>query len=171
MHSCCCAAPAGWLLDHAGCSAIHFCLVYFLHCFDMYFLLKSLTISCLIHAAVRAHAGWLLGHVLADDDHKMRGHILATSRAQAPNDYIFENMCMHETNRFWRVLGIRTIYLVMLIACALIVSGLSTRTRVDLDLTKLNWTEEKLAVDIARAGNAIPAGESSWVGAGMNGSA
>ncbi|KAF5835853.1 hypothetical protein DUNSADRAFT_6786 [Dunaliella salina] len=112
---------------------------------------------------------WFVGHVLADDDHKMRGRILATSRARAPDDYIFENMCMSKPDKFWRVLGIRTLYLVMLIACALIVSGLSSRTRVDLDLTQLGWTKQKLAVDIARAGEAIPAGSTDLPSAQLRG--
>jgi len=43
----------------------------------------------------------------------------------------------------------------MLIVCALIVSGLSSRTRVVLTRTELDWLPGQMGIDIGRAGNAI----------------
>ena len=66
--------------------------------------------------------------------------------------------CCCGCRRFWRKFGIRFLYLVMLIVCALIVSALSTRTRVNLDRQNLEWVNSVMAVDIGRAGNTLPSG-------------
>lgn len=100
--------------------------------------------------------GWLYRHTVALDAQCIRGHCIETMRACNPTDYIFENMCFSEVLRIWHKTGIRLLYLVLLIVCALIVSGLSSRTRVDLDRTDLDFSTHDMNTHVGRAASFLP---------------
>ncbi|KAF5829937.1 hypothetical protein DUNSADRAFT_15293 [Dunaliella salina] len=100
--------------------------------------------------------GWLYRHTVAQDAQCIRGHCIETVRARNPTDYIFENMCFSEVLRFWHKFGIRLLYLFLLIVCALIVSGLSSRTRVNLDRTDLDFSNNIMNTDIGSAASFLP---------------
>mmetsp|Transcript_24198 Transcript_24198/g.66238 ORF Transcript_24198/g.66238 Transcript_24198/m.66238 type:complete len:1512 (-) Transcript_24198:750-5285(-) len=101
-------------------------------------------------------SGWLYSHTVAKSAQCMRGYCIETKRACGPSDYIFENMCLSKQRRFWRRVLIRFLYLVMLIICALIVSGLSSQTRVTLNRKELDFNTEVMNSDVGRAASYLP---------------
>ena len=64
----------------------------------------------------------------------------------------------HESHRFWRRVWIRILYLVMLIVCAIIVSALSSQTRVDLNRSELNLNLGEMRSDVGQAAALLPTG-------------
>ncbi|KAF5841831.1 hypothetical protein DUNSADRAFT_10894 [Dunaliella salina] len=111
---------------------------------------------CLVRTPNPGWSGWLYRHTVAPDAQKIRGCAIETVRARDPTDYIFENMCFSEVVRFWHKVGIRALYVVMLIVCALIVSGLSSRTRTDLNRTDLDFSYKDMRTNIGKAASFLP---------------
>ncbi|KAF5840292.1 hypothetical protein DUNSADRAFT_17261 [Dunaliella salina] len=110
---------------------------------------------CLKECPSLGWAGWLYGRSAATNSQLMRDgkYILKAQRAGSPSDYIFENMTVHFFNRFMHLLFTRVIILIILIACAIIVTGLSSIEV--LERAELNWTPDVMKEDIGRAGSVL----------------
>lgn len=58
-------------------------------------------------------------------------NLLSVQEATAPEDYLYENICVNRLTRFLSQLGVRFVVLLVLVACALAVTKLmSTNYRV-----------------------------------------
>mmetsp|Transcript_8781 Transcript_8781/g.23606 ORF Transcript_8781/g.23606 Transcript_8781/m.23606 type:complete len:1501 (+) Transcript_8781:117-4619(+) len=110
---------------------------------------------CLKECPSLGWAGRLYGRSAATNSQLMRDgkYILKAQRAGAPSDYIFENMTVHRFNRFMHLLLTRTVILIILIACAIIVTGLSSIEV--LERSELNWEPDLMKEDIGRAGSVL----------------